>query len=103
MTLNDYQTEALALRLPSADYEYALNNLVGEVGELFSLIAKAKRDGRQPDYEERYKKELGDILWSMAVVSADMGWKFEEVAKDNITKLKDRKKRQVLQGSGDFR
>lgn len=102
-TLNDYQAKALSFRMESANEQYAVENLAGEVGELFSLRAKAIRDGRKPDYEQNVKKELGDILWSVAAVAADHGFTLADVANSNIFKLESRSNRGVLSGSGDNR
>lgn len=102
-TLNDYQAAALGVRLEQADERYALDGLVGEVGELFSHLAKARRDGRKPDHEMLIKKELGDILWFVASIAADNGWTLEHIANSNIAKLYNRKQQGTLQGSGDYR
>ena len=102
-TLNDYQAKALSFRMESANEQYAVENLAGEVGELFSLRAKAIRDGRKPDYERNVKKELGDILWSVAAVAADNGFTLADVANGNIFKLSKRKDDGTIQGSGDNR
>ena len=98
--LNNYQTEALSFRLPSADSSYALLNLGGEVGELYSLLAKGIRDGRQADYAVNVKKELGDILWCLAAVAADHRLTLADLAQGNIDKLTARKKNNTLTGSG---
>ena len=102
-SLNDYQAAAAALRLDSADAQYCRENLVGEVGEYFSLRAKARRDGAKPDHPILVKKELGDILWQLAMVCADEGYSLEEIANSNIIKLSSRKENNTLQGSGDYR
>lgn len=102
-TLNDYQAEAQSVRLLSAGPQYALLGLSGEVGELHSVVAKAIRDGRKYEYDQNIKKELGDVLWFIAAIAADHGFTLEEVAIANINKLKDRKDRGTLQGSGDDR
>jgi NTP pyrophosphatase (non-canonical NTP hydrolase) len=102
-TLNDYQAKALSFRMESANEQYAVENLAGEVGELFSLRAKAIRDGRKFDYEQNVKKELGDILWSVAAIAADNGFTLADVANGNIFKLESRSARNVLGGSGDNR
>lgn len=108
MNLNDYQTEAMKFRLPTAGVDYALFNLAGEVGELLSLEAKMLRDGVDElkpytDHVTNVKKELGDILWHVAAIAKDYGFTLEEVAAANIEKLVSRKQRGVLQGSGDNR
>lgn len=93
----------MSLRLGSATADYALKGLVGEVGELFSLEAKAIRDGYQPGHEKNVKKELGDSLWFIAAIAADNGFTLEEVAEGNLEKLFSRRDRGTLQGSGDNR
>lgn len=101
MELNVYQWDAMKTRLPTADENYALFNLSGEVGELHSLIAKSIRDNKLD--MELVKKELGDILWCLAAVVGDCGFTLEEVARANLEKLQKRKKNNTLQGSGDER
>ena len=103
LSLNEYQSKASEVRLPSATPMYALFGLSGEVGELHSLIAKAIRDGRTYSYDQNIKKELGDVLWFVAAIAADHGLTLEDVALSNIQKLFDRKDRGTLQGSGDDR
>jgi NTP pyrophosphatase (non-canonical NTP hydrolase) len=102
-TLNDYQSDAESVRLSSANSEYAILGLSGEVGELHSLIAKAIRDGRTYSYDQNIKKELGDVLWFVSAIAADHGFTLEDVAQSNINKLFSRKERGTLQGSGDER
>jgi NTP pyrophosphatase (non-canonical NTP hydrolase) len=102
-TLNEYQAEAMSFRLESANEQYALMGLAGEVGEVLGLAAKAVRDGRNHDYELNMKKELGDALWFIAAVALDNGYTLEDIAISNVAKLSSRKDRGVLQGSGDNR
>jgi NTP pyrophosphatase (non-canonical NTP hydrolase) len=106
MHLNEYQHEALSFRLESADEAYALFGLVGEVGELYSFIAKTIRDNPEQTNEgvQTYvKKELGDILWMLSAIAADHGLLLEDVARGNIEKLSGRAARGTIQGSGDER
>lgn len=98
-----YQREAMSFRLPTANAHYALYNLAGEVGELFSLEAKGVRDGYKGDFKDNVQKELGDILWHVAAIAHDYGFSLGDVAWGNIAKLSDRAKRNVIQGSGDNR
>ena len=122
MELNEYQNKAMATCLPTCDnVSYMLMNLVGEVGELASKIAKDIRKGNvviggsvnnlipeMPvdkwfDRQEEYKKEAGDILWQLAGFCHTMGWTLEEVGKQNLEKLADRKRRDKIDGDGDNR
>ena len=103
-TLNAYQNDALQFRVAGGALPlYPVLNLPGEVGELMSLMAKAVRDGKQLDYDQNVKKELGDILWMVAAIAIDHGFTLEDVAATNVYKLTDRAKRNMLQGSGDNR
>lgn len=104
MQFNQYQSEAMSFRLPSAKFPtYPLFGLPGEVGELCSLVAKGLRDGRKFDHDQNVKKELGDILWMVAAIAEDHGFTLEEIADCNIAKLSARKENNTIQGSGDNR
>ena len=52
---------------------------------------------------EELKKEIGDVLWYAAGLSAELGLSLEDVAAFNIAKLQSRKERGVIKGSGDNR
>ena len=103
MTFEEYKKQAAKTRLPSADYEYLLMNLSGEVGELLSLEAKARRDGYREGHIENLEKELGDILWHVAMIAHDNFLNFDDVAMRNLEKLIERQQRGTIQGSGDDR
>lgn len=120
MELNEYQKQAMTTCTDSSKNEaYMLLNLVGEVGELASKIAKSIRkegcvidsnrlwsklsleDGVKMD--EELRKEAGDILWQLAGLCSVMGWQLEDVARCNLEKLASRKERGVIVGDGDNR
>lgn len=123
MDLNEYQNKAMATCLPTCDnVSYMLMNLVGEVGELASKIAKDIRKGnvvigrgidndlvplmpfdKWMDRQEEYKKEAGDIVWQIAGFCHTMGWDLEDVGLGNLEKLADRKRRDKIDGDGDNR
>ena len=48
-------------------------------------------------------KELGDCLFYITAIANYLGDDLQAVADANMAKLKDRKKRDVIQGSGDNR
>ena len=102
LSLSEFQEKAMSFRLPSADQAYVTLGLVGEVGELYGYLAKSIRDNYEPDMAH-VEKELGDILWFVAALSQDCGLNLATLAQKNLDKLADRKKRSVLQGSGDTR
>ena len=69
-------------------------------------ITKSKLDSIKGIGEEKKKelaKELGDILWYLAMVSKYLGMEFSKVAEMNIEKLQDRFERNKIHGSGDNR
>lgn len=121
MTLNEYQEKAMKTCMPSCDnFSYMMLNLVGEVGELASKIAKMQRSGwmnfskdgdiepqmsfaEWTDFSDELMKEAGDILWQLTGLCKVMGWTLEDVAKGNLEKLASRAKRGVIDGNGDNR
>jgi NTP pyrophosphatase (non-canonical NTP hydrolase) len=110
MNLNDYQKEALVTALWSGDNLKDLAHWVlgisGEAGEVAEKVKKIIRDKNGELTQEskiELMKELGDVMWYIAVMAEHMGYSLEEVAQANITKLRDRQKRDVIKGSGDNR
>lgn len=103
MTLNEYQRSAYSYSLDSArNINYLLLGLSGEVGELQSIFAKHVRDGGVIDWNN-VKKELGDVLWFVASLAEFHGFTLDGVAQANLDKLKSRKQRGTIGGSGDER
>lgn len=102
MDLNEYQKLAMVTRLETANTDYALLGLVGEIGELYSYIAKSIRDDYSLD-RDHVKKELGDLLWFLAALAEDSGLNLADIARANIEKLQARQKKGTLTGSGDNR
>lgn len=127
MTLNEYQEKAMSTCMPSCEnFSYMFINLVGELGEFASKVAKAIRKNKlcigtsdnpndlrlilknmSADEREKLDRELmlegGDCLWQLAGLCLAMGWKLEDVAQANLDKLASRKQRGVIDGNGDNR
>ena len=127
LSLNQYQKRAMTTCMPSSEnFSYMMLNLVGEVGEFASKVAKAIRKEKvaigwkeatkeadennlfptcsYPEWkemDEELKKEAGDILWQLAGVCTIMDWTLDEVAQMNLDKLAARKKAGTIDGSGD--
>jgi len=53
--------------------------------------------------KEEIAKELGDVLWYLAQMASELGASLEDVARGNIEKLRSRKERGMISGSGDNR
>lgn len=104
MNLREYQELASKLALPTAlNDQYLSLGLVGEAGEVASLFAKAVRDSQGQVSRDNLKKELGDVLWFVAVLAHHYNMDMQDVAIANINKLRSRQQRGTLQGSGDER
>lgn len=110
MTFDDYQKKALttAINHPNPDYVFFDRSfgLVGEAGEIAEKVKKWIRNDRA-DSEKLDKKalasELGDVLWYVATLADYLGYSLDDIAKTNLAKLADRKKRGVITSSGDTR
>lgn len=109
MKLNTYQEECKKTAVYPAqgmNYSYPALGLVGEAGEVAEKVKKIIRDQEGVLTEENkieIGKELGDVLWYIAIMADEMGLTLEEVAETNLKKLWSRKERGVLGGSGDNR
>jgi len=114
MTFDEYQTQAFTYAKQSARCpKYLFTGAAGEIGELCSLYAKAVRDdyyetseyaaSKVEDFKANLSKELGDVLWFVASIAHYYGFSLHDIAEANINKLEDRKKRNVIGGSGDKR
>jgi NTP pyrophosphatase (non-canonical NTP hydrolase) len=111
MDFDEYQalTQATAIYPGQgwfAGLTYAALGLNGEAGEVAEKVKKALRDdGGELTVARRaeIEKELGDVLWYVARVTTEIGSSFGRIAEQNIDKLADRHRRDVLTGSGDER
>jgi len=129
MRLNKYQEQAMTTCMESSEnFAYMFLNLVGEVGEFASKIAKAIRKNQvsiggktslnrniltvrddSPEimdfdvlaFDSELKKEAGDILWQLSGLCKIMGWSLEDVAQMNLDKLAARKAIGTIDGNGD--
>jgi NTP pyrophosphatase (non-canonical NTP hydrolase) len=110
MTLDEYQKHALKTALYSEQEFHNLMHWVlgmsGEAGEIANKVKKIIRDKNAVVGEaekQEIMKEMGDVLWYLAVLADHLGYKFDEVGQYNIDKLRSRQVRGKLQGSGDNR
>lgn len=109
MTLNDYQNNAKTTAVyTSAEQQLVCTvlGLNGEAGEVAEKIKKVIRDKNSviDDGDRReIQKELGDVLWYLAVLADTLGLDLESVAALNLEKLKSRYQRGTIHGAGDNR
>ena len=109
MNLNEYQAQAKTTAVytnPEQRLICTILGLSGEAGEVAEKFKKVYRDkGGVISATDRLEiqKELGDVLWYLAVLSDTLGLTLDEVASLNLEKLKARQQRGQLQGNGDNR
>lgn len=109
MDLNDYQAAALQTAIypnQGFDFTYPALGLVGEAGEVADKLKKVIRDNDgviTNPVRDAVAKELGDVLWYLAVLANELDYDLNTIAEDNLSKLLSRQERGVLSGSGDNR
>lgn len=110
MTFEEYQKQALTTVLSTGnefrDLLHWVLGINGEAGEVAEKVKKIIRDkGGKVSEEDKQElaKELGDVMWYIAVFAHDLGVPLDDIAQSNLDKLKSRKARGVLGGSGDNR
>ena len=118
LTLNEYQEGAMSTCMESShNFMYMLSGLTAEVGEVNDKIAKeyAKNGLRLTtiksfpyrvahlDFTIELAKEISDIQWFVAGMSATIGYELNKIGNINLEKLASRKQRGVIDGNGDNR
>ena len=115
MNFNEYQafakttdvfTENAAQKVNDPCFITKILGLSGEAGEVAEKFKKILRDKDGIVSEEdktEIVKELGDVLWYVAIISHYLGVDFNDVAQKNVEKLTSRQNRNVIHGQGDNR
>ncbi len=93
MKFNEYQAAAVATSVEHKNVDERLTNaclgLAGESGEFCDLVKKAFYHGKDIP-REHLIKELGDIMWYIALAADALQVPMEEIAEINIKKLRAR-------------
>ena len=110
MSFDEYQKQALTTILSTGDefkdllhWVLGLNGEAGEVAEKLKKIIRDKQGVVSADDKVELAKELGDVLWYIAVFANDLGVSLDDIAAQNLAKLSSRKDRGVIGGNGDNR
>lgn len=109
MTFDEYQALALRTARAADQKDELLHRVLGLVGESGEVAEKFKKYIRDLDSDitrldvDDMAKELGDVLWYIAVLADYLGLSFDDIAAKNIAKLADRQARGTIGGSGDNR
>lgn len=110
MNMNEFQKATLETAVypdkgerTMAAFNYCVVGLCGEAGELANKWKKVLRaDGTRPDYAALVN-ELGDCLWYIARATDELGFDLNNVVEVLVERLRSRKERDVVKGSGDNR
>jgi len=93
MRMDEHQQLALRTAGHREDRQQVLTytalGLTGESGEVAEMIKKAFYHGHALE-EEALSKELGDVLWYLAVMASGLGLSLDQIASENIDKLRAR-------------
>ena len=103
--LDEFQEGAMSTSIWKEKYNiiYTALGLASEAGEVAGKVKKVLRDNDGAFTNEKKREiadELGDVLYYVAAVAHDMGYKLSEIADMNHAKLASRKARGVIQGLG---
>lgn len=63
--------------------------IAGEAGEVADLVKKIRHHGHDMD-KDKLAKEIGDVLYYVAVMAIEIGMSLDQVAEANVAKLKMR-------------
>ena len=85
---------------------YPTLGLVGEAGEVAEKVKKVIRDKNgifDEESKNAIKKELGDVLWYLSNLCTEFKFNMDDVALQNLEKLRARASKGKISGSGDDR
>lgn len=109
MELNEYQRAAKTTAVYTSEQQQlvctvlGLNGEAGEVAEKIKKVIRDKNSVIGDDDRREIQKELGDVLWYLAVLADTLDLDLESVAAMNLEKLKSRYQRGAIHGQGDNR
>jgi NTP pyrophosphatase (non-canonical NTP hydrolase) len=95
----DYRTEILKRASEPNNQVLGAIGLCGEAGEYADLIKKDVFHD-VPASLEKIKKELGDVLWYLVYSADAAGLSIEEIALENVKKLRARYPEGFTPGGG---
>mgnify|MGYP003125574465 FL=1 len=103
MNFNTFQEACKRTANPDISWEDANLNwalgIAGESGEYCELIKKRHFHGKELNIQEA-KKELGDVLYYVAMAASNLGLSLDSIAQSNVTKLLSRYPDGFVRGGG---
>ena len=103
ISMNEYSQMASKTAIYKQEHAiiYPALGLAAEAGEVANKVKKIMRDG--VFNREAIADEVGDCLWYIAALCRDLNVDMQDVAINNLKKLRDRQRRGKIAGSGDTR
>ncbi|HBR6430431.1 MazG nucleotide pyrophosphohydrolase domain-containing protein [Klebsiella pneumoniae] len=89
ITYSDYQESVRKSdKLPTDNPRFIVLGLVGEVGDLVSLVKKEQRDSLKANtIEEHLHEELGDVLWYVTSIINRENFRIDNIVNNAIQKI----------------
>lgn len=110
MTFDEYQKQAMTTAIANPDplmdktiWAMGISGEAGEVLEKWKKIVAYKNGKLSEEDRAELGKELGDVVWYVAVMAQSLGFSLDDIMAANVQKLADRKQRGVQKGAGDNR
>ena len=111
MDFDEYQT--LANRTGNFDGKQAeftlmylglgLTSEAGEVADKIKKMIRNENGVMSDDRRATIASEVGDVLWYLSQLARQLDVPFSKIAEENIEKLADRARRNVIASDGDNR
>lgn len=92
MNFNEYQKAALRTAKEMDNCKQLMNaalGICGEGGEVADMVKKSAFQGHSMNVTH-VAKELGDVLWYLAVGAKSIGYTLDEIGQMNLAKLEAR-------------
>lgn len=94
LNINEYQRLAGRTAGAGGDGDQRLVvaalGLAGEAGEFANLVKKRTAHGHADITPQVLADELGDVLWYLAEAATACGLQLEDIARENVAKLRQR-------------
>lgn len=104
ISMNEYTENALSTWIGEEKLIRSFLGISGEAGEVMEAMKKFKRgDYDEAELKRRCEKELGDLLFYVAIASHELGISLSTVALKNNEKLLKRMEKGTIKGSGSDR
>lgn len=113
MTADEYQVQAITTAyvdpkhmgtlMEKTIWAMGVGGEAGEVVEKWKKIVAYKEGKVTQEDTDELAKELGDVVWYVAVMANSLGLSLDDIMQRNLNKLASRQERGTIKGRGDNR